>query len=158
MREIPSYGLYETQGLDHWVDSVHIESIPKRSSLNNWEIKPHLHRSFIQILYLTRGVGVIGIDGKVWHVKATCILSIPEQIVHSFHFQPEVDGPVITAVQHILELMVGAAEPSMLQAVREPIVMEFDENDPGAGGLAPLFEAIFDEFRSHRGGQSGICM
>ncbi len=158
MREIPSYGLYATHGLDHWVDSVHIESIPKRSSPNNWEIKPHLHQSFIQVLHLTRGGGAVGIGGRIWHVKAPCILSIPEQIVHSFRFLPEVDGPVITAVQHVLELMVGASEPDMLHVVREPIVMEFDENDPDAGELAPLFEAIFAEFRSHRVGQAGICM
>jgi AraC family transcriptional activator of pobA len=158
MREIPSYGLYATHGLDHWVESVHIEAIPKRSSPNNWEIKPHLHQSFIQLLFLSQGGGAVGIDGRIWHVKAPCILSIPEQIVHSFRFLPEVDGPVITAVQHVLELMVGAAEPDMLQAVREPIVMEFDENDGEARELASLFDAIFAEFRSHRVGQSGICM
>ncbi|MGB6009537.1 helix-turn-helix domain-containing protein [Castellaniella sp.] len=158
MRENPKYGLYATQGLDHWVDSVHIETIPTRSSLNNWVIKPHLHKSFIQILYLTRGGGVIGMDDKMLTVTAPCILSIPEQIMHSFHFSEDVDGPVITAVQHVLERVVGAADPNMLSVVREPFAMEFEPGDPALAPIAPLFDSIQDEFRSHRVGQPGICV
>jgi AraC family transcriptional activator of pobA len=158
MRENPNYGLYTTQGLDHWVDSVHIENIPTRSSLNHWVIKPHLHKSFIQVLYLTHGGGVVGMGGDPIQVKAPCILSIPEQIMHSFHFTSDVDGPVITAVQHVLERMIGAADPAMLSVVREPFAMELEPGDPALQPIGPLFDAIQDEFRSRRVGQPGICM
>lgn len=158
MRENPSYGLYATRGLDDWVDSVHIESIPKRSSPNNWIIKPHLHRSFIQVLYLTQGGGEIGFGNERFTVQAPCILSIPEQIEHSFHFSPQVDGPVITAVQHVLELIVGAADPDMLRVVREPFSVEFERDDPALGTLEPLFDEILKEFLSREVAQPGICM
>jgi len=158
MRENPNYGLYTTQGLDHWVDSVHIENIPTRSSLNHWIIKPHLHKSFIQMLYLTHGGGVVGIGDESIQVKAPCILSIPEQIMHSFHFTSDVDGPVITAVQHVLERMIGAADPAMLSMVREPFAMELEPGDPALQPVGPLFDAIQEEFRSRRVGQPGICM
>ncbi|CAM5189850.1 AraC family transcriptional activator of pobA OS=Castellaniella defragrans OX=75697 GN=HNR28_001903 PE=4 SV=1 [Castellaniella defragrans] len=158
MRENPEYGLYATSGLDHWVDSVHIEFIPTRSSLNHWVIRPHFHKSFIQILYLTRGGGEIGFGKDRFTVQAPCILSIPEQIEHSFHFSPQVDGPVITAVQHVLERIIGAADPDMLGVLREPFSIEFEQDDPAPRTLEPLFDAILKEFLSHQVAQPGICM
>jgi AraC family transcriptional activator of pobA len=91
-------------------------------------------------------------------VQAPCILSIPEQIEHSFHFSPQVDGPVITAVQHVLELIIGAADPDMLQILRDPLSIEFERGDPALRTLEPLFDDIQKEFHSHRVGQPGICM
>jgi AraC family transcriptional activator of pobA len=85
-------------------------------------------------------------------------LSIPEQIEHSFHFSPQVDGPVITAVQHVLELIVGAADPDMLRVVREPLSIEFERGDPALDALGTLFDAIFKEFLSREVAQPGICM
>ena len=158
VRENPEYGLYATSGLDHWVDSVHIESIPTRSSLNNWVIRPHSHKSFIQVLYLTSGGGEIGFGDDRFTVVAPCLLSIPEQNEHSFHFLSTTDGPVITAVQHVLELIIGAADPDMLAVLRDPFSIEFALGDPALQTLEPLFDAIAHEFQSHQIAQPGICM
>src|SRR3546814_14246852 len=92
MRVIPRYGLYATQGLGDWVDSLHIEWIPTRSGPNQWKISPHTHKSFIQILYLTAGGGRVEIGDRVWHVTAPCIVSIPEQTVHGFQFTHDVEN------------------------------------------------------------------
>ncbi|HEX7385840.1 MAG TPA: helix-turn-helix domain-containing protein [Castellaniella sp.] len=91
-------------------------------------------------------------------VQAPCLLSIPEQIEHSFHFSPHVDGPVITAVQHILELIIGAADPDMLSVLRDPFSIEFAPEDPALKTLEPLFDAISKEFLSHQIAQPGVCM
>ncbi|MGO6907892.1 AraC family transcriptional regulator, partial [Rhizobium ruizarguesonis] len=56
-RHIPTYELYgEKTGRepDFW---VHCETIRSRSSLHHWEIRPHRHESFFQILYIEGGSG-----------------------------------------------------------------------------------------------------
>ncbi|TXI10768.1 MAG: AraC family transcriptional regulator, partial [Rhizobium sp.] len=50
-RNVPTYELYgENSGgnPDFW---LHCETISSRSSLHHWEIRPHRHDNFFQILY-----------------------------------------------------------------------------------------------------------
>lgn len=158
MRENPRYGLYATKGLEHWVDYVHIESIPTRSSPNNWNIKRHSHKSFIQLLYLKKGGGQISFDDHFFTVKAPCILYIPEQIEHSFKFLPTVDGPVITAFQHVLEFVIDTIDPRMSSSIRKAFSIEFEEDDEALKTFEYFFDSIYKEFLSHNIGQPGICM
>src|SRR3546814_797968 len=158
MRVIPRYGLYATQGLGDWVDSLHIEWIPTRSGPNQWKISPHTHKSFIQILYLTAGGGRVEIGDRVWHVTAPCIVSIPEQTVHGFHFTHDVDGPVITAVQHILEVFVGMSAPDLVHLIHQPAVIELTPESRHEDELMPLFRALQTEFHTRDLSQAGICM
>ena len=36
-------------------DLIHCESIPERSKLHGWEIKPHRHSDLVQLLYVQAG-------------------------------------------------------------------------------------------------------
>jgi AraC family transcriptional activator of pobA len=62
---IPSYTLYGER--EPAIDSgfAHIETIAARSSLNDWEIKPHRHADFVQMLLVHRGQVRISFDGAV---------------------------------------------------------------------------------------------
>ena len=55
-RVIPNYALYGDQALPGWQSILDFEWIPQRSMPYNWEIQPHTHEAFIQILLLTEGV------------------------------------------------------------------------------------------------------
>ena len=85
-RVIPNYALYGDQALPGWQSILDFEWIPQRSMPYNWEIQPHTHEAFIQILLLTEGGVEARIDHTSVQVRAPCVLVIPAQTVHGFNF------------------------------------------------------------------------
>lgn len=144
---VPRYALYGDEAQPAWLDMVHMEWIPERSSLFDFEIAPHLHEGLIQVLYLTNGGGTAVIDGAKWHLYPQTLIVVPAGHVHEFHFTPDVDGPVVTAAQRPLESLIASGAPGLLPTLRRPLV----QGVAGAGrhveALMPLFEAI--ERESH---------
>lgn len=157
-RVIPSYALYGDQAQPGWKNSFNFEWIPQRSGLYNWEIRPHVHEAFIQILYLTQGAAEVQLDNAKWRVPAPCLLIVPAQTVHGFHFSADVDGPVVTATQRPLESLAALAMPELLQTLRKPAVVALGDDDRHAEALMPLFLAIEREARLHAIGQFAAGM
>jgi AraC family transcriptional activator of pobA len=75
---------------------LHCESIPKRSSLHHWEIKPHRHADLFQLLYVQRGQARVDIEGKRSDVLEAAIQVIPPLTVHGFQFSENIEGYVLT--------------------------------------------------------------
>lgn len=157
-RVIPSYALYGDQAQPGWQNSFDFEWIPQRSGPYNWEIRPHVHEAFIQILYLTQGSVEVLLDNAKWRVPAPCLLVVPAQTVHGFHFSPDVNGPVVTATQRPLESLAALAMPELLQTLRKPAVISLDADGRHAEALMPLFLAIEREARLHAIGQFSAGM
>lgn len=156
---IPRYALYGDQVPEPaWRDSFDFEWIPQRSRPYNWEIQPHVHEAFIQILYLTQGEVEMVLNEARWRVAAPCLLLIPAQNVHGFRFTPDVDGPVVTAAQRPLESLAAVAMPALLQTLRQPAVIELTDASRHAEALMPLFLAIERESRVHAIGQVAAGM
>jgi hypothetical protein len=61
---IPTYGLYSDAEAQSSAGFVHIETIAIRSSLHDWEIKPHRHDHGIQVLIVTEGHADVTLDGE----------------------------------------------------------------------------------------------
>lgn len=119
---IPSYALYGEASPGGFVlERCHCESIPARSRLHQWEIQPHRHPYFLQILYMRQGGGTAVIEGRPWRLEAPCVVVVPAGWVHGFRFTEDVQGQVVTAVQAGLPAaLVGAlAEPQLLPAGAE---------------------------------------
>ncbi|HSP32019.1 MAG TPA: AraC family transcriptional regulator, partial [Halomonas sp.] len=60
---VPVFKLYgETQ---HWPtpDLLHCESIPERSQLHNWIIRPHRHADLVHILFISQGSVELELEG-----------------------------------------------------------------------------------------------
>lgn len=93
---IPSYTLYGER--EPAIDSgfAHIETIAARSSLNDWEIKPHRHVDFVQMLLVHRGQVRISFDGAVQALEGPLAVVVPPGIVHGFVFAADVEGHVVT--------------------------------------------------------------
>ncbi|MEO6322408.1 MAG: helix-turn-helix domain-containing protein [Polaromonas sp.] len=157
-RVIPSYALYGDQAQPGWQNSFDFEWIPQRSGPYNWEIRPHVHEAFIQILYLTQGVAEVQLDNAKWRVPAPCLLIVPAQTVHGFHFSSDVNGPVVTATQRPLESLAALAMPELLQTLRKPAVISLNDDGRHAEALMPLFLAIEREARLHAMGQFAAGM
>jgi AraC family transcriptional activator of pobA len=99
MRAVPSFSLYgesERLFLDDW---LHGESIAARSGRYDWEIKPHRHAHFFQILHLSGGAGEALIEDWRAPLRPICLLTAPAGVVHGFQFSEDVQGSVLTIVQ-----------------------------------------------------------
>ena len=108
---IPRYDLYGDQQQSGWINSFQFEWIPVRSSPYNYDIRPHTHDAFIQILYLTQGEGEVLINDARYLVSSPALILVPAQNVHAFRFSPSIDGPVVTASQKSLESMAAVVMP-----------------------------------------------
>ncbi|CAN0628377.1 AraC family transcriptional regulator, transcriptional activator of pobA [Burkholderia multivorans] len=155
---IPHYALYGDPAQPGGCHSFNFEWIPERSGPNNWDIKPHLHEAFLQILYLRRGDGEVLLDDARWPLKAPCVVVIPAQTVHGLHFSERVDGPVVTAAQAPLESVAGLLMPELMSVIRKPAVLTLDAGTRHARALMPLFLAIEREARTDASGQLAVGM
>ena len=156
MAAIPNFALYGHEALPSWLDMVHVERIPVRSSLFDFEIEPHVHDALMQVLYITAGGGEVFIDDAKWALEPPCLVLIPANAVHGFHFRPEVDGHVITTAQRPLEAMVQLVAPELLATLRKPCVLDVKPAGRPAEALPPLFEALERETRMHEAGQTAV--
>jgi AraC family transcriptional regulator, transcriptional activator of pobA len=155
---IPHYALYGDQADLHWQSSFNFEWIPERSRMHQWEIRPHVHDAFVQILYITEGSGSVILGDARWPMKPPCLVVIPAQHVHGFHFSSDVNGPVVTAAQKPLESLAQTLMPELMQTIRTPVLLHLEAGQRHAGILTHLFEAIEREWRMHERGQAAAGM
>jgi len=158
MKTVPNFALYGTEAEQWWMDFVHFERIPERSSLFNWEIDPHVHDALIQVLYPVTGGGETFIDDQRWVLEPPCLIIAPARSVHGFHFHADIDGPVITAAQRPLESLATVASPELLHYIRTPTVLKVDPASRHAEALMPLFDAIEREAGAHAHGRAAAGM
>lgn len=59
-RDVPVFKLYGAPLEWPTPDLLHCESIPARSRLHDWEIKPHRHADLAQLLYVRKGWAQLG--------------------------------------------------------------------------------------------------
>lgn len=154
---IPNYALYGDQDTPAWSNSFNFEWIPQRSAPYQWEIQVHRHDAFVQLLCLTAGSGEVRLNGARIPVQAPCLIVVPAGAAHGFRFTPDVDGPVITATQKVLESLAGLLMPGLLSTIRTPRVLALVHDD-GLPMLMPLFLAIERESRSLSDGQTAAGM
>lgn len=149
-RAIPNYALYGDQARPAWLATFDFEWIPQRSRPYNWDIRPHTHDAFVQILVLTEGQARVQLDHTSIEAQAPCMVLVPAQTVHGFRFSPDVNGPVVTAAQRPLESLAALVMPELVQTVRQPQVMALTADD--LERFMPLFLAVE---REHRQGDTG---
>ena len=107
---VPVFALYGERPQTALDESIHCESIARRSRLHDWEIGPHRHEHLFQILYLRAGGGGEAlIDGERLRLEPPCALTVPSNAVHGFRFAQDVDGVVITVVERHLAGLHAAA-------------------------------------------------
>ena len=143
-----------------WTNSFHFERIPDRSSHFNWEIEPHVHDSFLQIFWLTKGSGEITLNGVTSTLTSPVLIVIPAQNVHSFRFAQNTDGPVITAAQQPLASLAQSVMPELAKVLAKPYLVRLGQDSSADAALQNLLTAIEYEWRTHSPGHAaaGLCL
>jgi AraC family transcriptional regulator, transcriptional activator of pobA len=148
MNKIPNYALYGETAQPVWHESLHVEQISQRSGAHNWEIAAHRHDGLLQLLYLQSGGGEVLFDSERVQVQAPCVVYVPAQVVHGFHWACQVEGQVITAAQAPLESIAQVLAPNLLAPIHKPQVIALPhwptEEDP----LLPLCLALREEYHN----------
>jgi AraC family transcriptional activator of pobA len=157
-RRIPNYALYGDQATPDWSNSFNFEWIPQRSMPYGWEIQVHRHDAFVQLLFLTAGSVEVTLNGARTRAAAPCLIVVPAGAAHGFSFSSDVDGPVVTATQKVLESLAGALMPELLAVIRTPRVLSLPENSRHKDALMPLFLALERETRTYAAGQMAAGM
>ncbi|MFZ6046420.1 helix-turn-helix domain-containing protein [Pseudomonas sp. CR3202] len=146
MSTIPNYDLYGEAPQPIWHESLHVESISKRSGAYNWEIAPHRHDGQLQILYLMQGAGEVLLESEKVHATAPCVIHIPAQFVHGFHWAGQVEGHVITALQPPLESAARVLSPALLPQLQKPHLIHLPRWEACEDPLLPLCLALHQEY------------
>ncbi len=107
-KSVPVFDLYGEEGQRAALDPIHVESIAARSSLHNWEIKPHRHHALFQVLWLAQGGGELVLDDRPGRLATGSAVLVPQHCVHGFRFDPGAGGLVLTLAYPLLAAMPGA--------------------------------------------------
>lgn len=153
LETVPTYALYGERRRPLLPERLHCESIARRSHAYGWEIQPHRHDLFVQILYVRAGSGGARLDQSELALQPPCMLWIPEWLPHGFHFSHDIDGDVITVVaQHARQLMAGV--PELLARLEQPLCLRLHPatGDP-AQALRVALDALLAEIGTHDAGR-----
>ncbi len=120
-KSVPVFDLYGEETQRSALDPIHVESIAARSSLHNWEIKPHRHHALFQLLWLEQGGGALLLDERPGQLTAGSAVLVPQHCVHGFRFEPGAGGLVLTLAYPMLATMPGALSRRLL-AMSAPVI------------------------------------
>jgi AraC family transcriptional activator of pobA len=125
-KSVPIFDLYGERRHPASLDRVHVESIAARSSLHNWEIRPHRHHGLFQLLWLAKGNGSVLLDDVPGQLVPGSVVMVPQHCVHGFRFSRDAGGMVLTLTYPMLASLGGAlghrllsmSAPFLLQQTR----------------------------------------
>jgi len=142
---VPLFQLYGENQAWPGTDLLHCESIPARSRLHHWEIKPHQHAELFQLLYVQRGQAQVEIEGVRSVVDEAAIQVVPPLTVHGFRFSADIQGHVLTfgtALVADLEQRLGAPLSVLTKAACYPLGKDRVR-------LRNLIETLQQEYQGH---------
>lgn len=142
---IPTYELYGEARGSLPPERMHCESIAERSQLHDWEIQPHRHEAFFQILYIEGGGGTIMFEDRRLPIRAPCVVTVPSMTVHGFRFSRDVRGVVLTMVEKHLDTILATAA-GLREVFAEPREIFVRRGSPEATRLRQMFETMVREF------------
>jgi AraC family transcriptional activator of pobA len=113
MNFVPTYALYGETQTEHRQDWLHWETIQARSRLHDYQIAPHRHEQFFQVLHLTDGRAEMVLDGDTHALLPESVAVVPAGVVHGYAFSADVRGMVVTLMERDLEGL-GLARPGAM--------------------------------------------
>ncbi|MFJ3075887.1 helix-turn-helix domain-containing protein [Pseudomonas sp. NPDC087029] len=149
---VPLFQLYGENQAWPGTDLLHCESIPARSRLHHWEIKPHQHAELFQLLYVQRGRAEVEIEGVRSVIAEAAIQVVPPLTVHGFRFSADIQGHVLTfgtALVAALEQRLGTPLGVLAKAACYPLGQD-------RGRLRNLIDTLQQEYQGHAPGRAAL--
>ena len=144
---VPVFKLYGETAAWPTPDLLHCESIPERSRLHDWEIKPHRHGDLVQLLYLQGGSAELEVEGVVSHVQQPALQVVPALSVHGFRFSRDVQGHVLSLALPLVEQLGAVLDsPPLARAACYPAGEQ-------QRYLDALFDSIAEEYSTQQPGR-----
>ncbi|MDP3535080.1 MAG: helix-turn-helix domain-containing protein [Halomonas sp.] len=150
---VPVFKLYgETQ---HWPtpDLLHCESIPERSQLHDWRIRPHRHADLVHILFIAQGSVELKLEGTSHQLQSTSAIVVPAMAIHGFIFSPDVEGHIITLAKPLadhLHALMGESS-TLKKADFYPLLLSNQTER-----IATLVAQIDQEYRQRAPGRNSL--
>jgi len=120
---IDRFALYGEQGASLPPEFVHLERIFDRSSLHDWTIAPHAHPHMLQVLLIESGTVEAHGEGGQSTLTGPTVILVPPACVHAFHFDPAVEGWVLSLAADLINdpriagVLGGLADLQQTQAM-----------------------------------------
>ncbi len=143
---VPVFELYGEKGPRPAWDPIHVESIATRSSLHNWEIRPHRHHGLFQLLWLATGAGQLVLDDVPGQLISGSVVLVPQHCVHGFRFERDAGGLVLTLAYPMLVGLSGELGRRLL-ALSSPCVLDLS----GTGvheQISYLLRSVAEEYEN----------
>lgn len=152
---IPTFGLYG-EGLKNEQESwLHCESIAARSALHDWEIKPHRHRDFFQILYIASGSGRAMLGGREVALHPPMAVLVPPSMPHGYRFSRDIKGHVLTVTAaRAGRLLAMAGDLGGAFAEAGPALLRLEKQPEEAADMAGAVAALAREFAGSAEGRA----
>lgn len=147
MIRVPTYALYGEHDQPLIPESLHVESIAQRSRLYDWEIRPHRHDLFVQLLCLRSGEGDAVFEEARQAFDAPCLILVPALVVHGFRFSHDIDGVILTVARQQVEALL-APVPDLAERLNQPHCLQFA---PGSGEFEAIAQAVSALTRESQG-------
>ncbi|MGJ7459303.1 helix-turn-helix domain-containing protein [Halomonas sp. RA08-2] len=151
---IPVFKLYgETH---HWPtpDLLHCESIPERSALHDWRIRPHRHTDLVHLLHISRGRVDLELESSRHLLEGPLVIVVPSMSIHGFRFSPDVQGHIITLARPLVEHLAESASSA------GALLHQAGFHAPHGGGtgrrIATLVTQIDEEYRHPAPGRARL--
>jgi AraC family transcriptional regulator, transcriptional activator of pobA len=141
---VPAFFLYGEPLRAPDARTVHVETIGARSSLHDWKIRAHRHRDLHQVLIVWRGPIESQLDGVRSVLRGPALVIVPPLTVHSFQFDKETDGIVVSfAVQLAREIFRDAC--NLRDTLDRPSARPLRRAQLAATDLEPLSNMLLRE-------------
>ncbi|HCW66510.1 MAG TPA: AraC family transcriptional regulator [Thalassospira lucentensis] len=130
----------------------HLESIPERSRLHDWHIKPHRHTNLFQLLYITHGQANISFDDQHFTMQSGHLITVPPGTVHGFKFSDDIDGWVISLTDYHLGQILAPA-PKLLDRLDQAVCVDACPPSDQQAQMNFLIKQLVLEYYSHKTGR-----
>jgi AraC family transcriptional activator of pobA len=144
---IPTFFLYGEPPHDDVERLLHVETIEFRSSRHHWKIRPHVHRTLHQLIFVLRGRGISHAEGAMVAYRPPAMICVPAGTVHGFDFEPGTHGFVMSMTDDFTR-EVSLREPAIGVLFKHPATVEFNGEVLRTSGLAQTFSILTREFES----------
>lgn len=138
---VPSFFLYGEPPREVEDHFLHVESLDDRSRANNWNIRPHAHSNLNHVFYITAGAGEVRADSLNSRFRASCALLIPARIIHSFTYDNDTAGYVLTVSETFLREQL-LRQPQFDVLFAAPGLLEFSSRSREAESLRAGIERL----------------